>query len=163
MPMSIVPLECGVDALERHAVEVDDWNAVEIFELSPQGDDLQQIGNHLDFDDLAIRVLDQVEHLHVLVERQGDVQLIDPFALEDVRSLGERAEQRQAAIADVIALGAVVDEADDPIAEVAVFEHLVHDGAPELARARDQHPLEADALAPAPLQRLPHGDPATRR
>ena len=54
------------------------------------------------------------EHLDVLFERQRDVEVIDALALDDLAGLGERAEQRQAAIADVIAAGAIVDEADAP-------------------------------------------------
>ena len=70
-----------------------------------------------------------------------------------VVGLGERAEQRQAAVADVIAAGAVVDEADDLEAELAVLEHLVGDHPAEIAGAGDQHALEADAGAPAALER----------
>ena len=55
--------------------------------------------------------LDQAEHLHVLFERQRDVEVIDALAAQDLVGVAERAEQRQAAVADVIA-GAIVDEAD---------------------------------------------------
>ena len=68
----------------------------------------------------------------------------------------ERAEQRQAAIADVIAAGAIVEEADDLEPELAMLEHLVGHHAPEIARAGNQHALQADAGPPAPLQRLAH-------
>ena len=94
------------------------------------------------------------DHLHVLVERQGDVELIDPIALQDVAGLGQRAEQRQAAIADVVAAGLVVDEADHLVAELVVLEQLVDDHPAQLAGAGDEDALEADALAPAPLQRF---------
>ena len=67
-----------------------------------------------------------------------------------------RAEQRQAAVAEVIAGRAVVDEADDLIAELAVLEDLVGDQAAELAGAGDQNPLQADAGAPAALEHLAH-------
>ena len=68
----------------------------------------------------------------------------------------ERAEQRQAAVADVIAAGAVVEEADDLEAELAVLEHLVGDHAAEVAGAGNQDALEADARLPAALERLAH-------
>ena len=68
----------------------------------------------------------------------------------------ERAEQRKPAVAEVIAAGAVVDEADDLIAELAVLEDLVGDQPAELAGAGDQNPLEADAGAPAALEHLAH-------
>ena len=149
-------LEHAVEAPQRHVVDVDDRNAVEILEPGAQRDDLQQVGHDLDVDDLAVGALDERQHLHVLFERQRDVELIDALALQDLAGLGERAEQRQAAIAEMIAAGAVVDEADDLVAELAVLEHLVGDQPPELARAGDQHPLEADAGAPAALERLAH-------
>ena len=57
--------------------------------------------------------LDQAEHLDVLVERQRHVEVIDALAPDDVVRLAERAEQRDAAIADVIAGDAIVEEADD--------------------------------------------------
>ena len=47
-----------------------------------------------------------------------------------------RAEQRQPAVAEVIAGCAVVDEADDLIAELAMLEDLVGDEPAELARRR---------------------------
>ena len=68
----------------------------------------------------------------------------------------ERAEQRQAAIADVIAAGAIVEEADDLEAELAVLEDLVGDQPPEVAGAGNQHALEADARPPAALERFAH-------
>ena len=49
---------------------------------------------------------------------------------------------------------AVVEEADDLEAELAVLEDLVGDDPPEVAGAGDQHPLEADARAPAALERF---------
>jgi hypothetical protein len=68
----------------------------------------------VDVDAFAVGRLDQAEHLHVLFERQRDVEVVDAFALDDVVGLGERPENRDAAIADVIAAGAIVEEADDP-------------------------------------------------
>ena len=68
----------------------------------------------------------------------------------------QRAEQRQAAIADVIAAGPIVDEADQLEAELAVLEDLVGDHPSEIAGAGDQHALEADAGPPAPLERFAH-------
>ena len=56
----------------------------------------------------------------------------------------------------MIAAGAIVDEADDLEAELAVLEDLVGDDASEIAGAGDQHALQADAGAPAPLERLAH-------
>ena len=56
----------------------------------------------------------------------------------------ERAEQRQPAVADVIAAGAIVDEADDLIAELAVLEHAVGHHAAEIAGAGDEDALQAD-------------------
>ena len=50
--------------------------------------------------------------------------------------LGERAEQRQPAVADVIAAGAIVDEADDLIAELAMLQDAVGDHAGRDRRRR---------------------------
>ena len=109
-------LQPGVEALQRHLVDVDDRQPVEILEPRAQRDELQDVGHHLDVDELAAGDLHQVEQLGVLLERQRDIQVIDPFALCDLDDLGERAEQRQSAVADVIAAGAIVDEADHLIA-----------------------------------------------
>src|SRR6185295_18064070 len=48
----------------------------------------------------------------------------------------------------------VVDEADDLIAQLAVLEYLVGDEPPQLARAGNQDPFEADARPPAPFEHL---------
>ena len=90
----------------------------------------------------------------MLVERQGDVELVDLLAFQDVAHLGERPQQRQPSIALAVA-GAVVDEADDAVAELAMMEHLVHDVTGDVAGSRDENPLEAHTLAPLPLQRGP--------
>ena len=92
----------------------------------------------------------------MLVERQRHVELIDALAPDDLAGLGERAEQRQPAVAEVIAAGAVVDEADDLVAQLAVLEDLVGDEPAEVAGAGDEDPLQADAGAPAALEHLAH-------
>ena len=102
---------------------------------------------------LAVGDLDQAEHLHVLFERQRDVEVIDALAAQDLVGIAERAEQRQAAVADVIA-GAIVDEAEQLEAELAVIEQLVRNHPPEVAGAGNQHPLEPDAGLPAPFERF---------
>ena len=148
------PLEDAVEAAQRHVVEADDRDAVEVLEPRAQRDELQQVGHDVDVDAFAVGGLDEAEHLHVLVERQRDVEVVDVLAADDLVGVGERAEQRQAAVADVIAGRAIVDEADQLEAELAVLEHLVGDHAPEIAGAGDQHALEADAGLPAPLERF---------
>ncbi len=139
------PLQHAVEAAQRDVVDVDDRDAVEFLEAGAQRDHLDEVRHDLDLDDLAVGALDQPDHLHVLVERQGDVELIDPIALQDVAGFGQRAEQRQAAIADVVAAGLVVDEADHLVAELVVLEQLVDDHPAELAGAGDEDALEADA------------------
>ena len=150
------PLDHRVEALQRHVVDVDDGHAVEIFEPRAQREELHEVGHDLHVDHLAAGALDEVEHLHVLVERQRDVQMIDVLLPDDLRRIGERAEQRQAAIAEVIAAGAIVDEADDLIAELAVLQDLLGDDAAQIAGAGDQDALEPDARLPAPLEQLAH-------
>ena len=75
--MSIARLTMAVEALQRHVVDVDDRHAVEVLEPRAQRDDLQQIGHDLDVDHLAARALEELEHPHVLLGRQRDVQVID--------------------------------------------------------------------------------------
>ena len=70
-------LEEAVEAAQRHVVQADDRNAVEIFEPRAQGDELQQVGNDVDFDRFPVGRLDDAEHLDVLFERQRDVDVID--------------------------------------------------------------------------------------
>ena len=141
-----------IEALQRNVVDVDDRDAVEILEPRPERDDLQQIGHHLHVDALPARRFDQLEHLHVLFGRQRDVKVIDSLARRDLGRLADRAEQRQSAVAEMIARRPVVDEADDLIPELAMLQNLVGDQTPELAGARDENALEADAGAPASLQ-----------
>ena len=93
----------AVEALQRDVVDVDDRHAVEILEARPQRDHLQQIGHDLDVDALAAGALDELEHLHVLLGRQRDVEMIDRFADRDLGRFVDRAEQRQAAVPEVIA------------------------------------------------------------
>ena len=56
----------------------------------------------------------------MLFGRKRDVEVIHRFARGDLGGFLDRAEQRQAAIAEMIAGGLVVHEADDLIAELAV-------------------------------------------
>ena len=72
-------------------------------------------------------------------------------------------EQRQAAIAQMIAAGAVVHESDHLISQLAVLQHALGDLSPQVAGARDEDPLQADAGPPAPLQQLADRLHATRR
>ena len=149
------PLEQAVEAAQRHVVQADDRHAIEVFEARAESDELKEIRDDVNVDALAIRLLDEREHLDVLFERQGDVDVIDALLANDFAAIGQRPQERQAAIADVIA-GAVVEESDDLEAELAMLEQLVGDQPAEVAGARDQNLLEADAGAPATLERLPH-------
>ena len=56
----------------------------------------------------------------------------------------------------MIAARAIVDEADDLIAELAMLEHLVRDHAAKLAGAGNQDAPQPDAGGPAPLERFAH-------
>ena len=84
------------------------------------------------------------------------VEVVDPLAARDLAGLVERAEDREPAVAQIIAAGAVVHEADDVIPELAVFEDPVRDEATEFPCARNQHALQADAGAPPALEGLAH-------
>ena len=83
-------LDDRVEPLQRHVVEVDDRDAVEILEPRAQRDELQQVGHDLDVDAFAARRLDQVEQLHVLFERQRDVQVIDAFSRRTISAASLR-------------------------------------------------------------------------
>ncbi len=98
----------------------------------------------------------QLEHLHVLFGRERDVEMVDRFARRDLRRFVDRAEKRQPAVAEMIARRLVVDEADDLVAELAMFENLVGDEPSELAGSGDEDALQADARAPASLEHLAH-------
>ena len=98
--------------------------------------------------------LEQLQHAQVLLGRQRDIQVVDSLAHGDLARLVERPEQRQPAVTEQIAPGAVVDESDDVVAELAVFENLVGHQSPEFPRAGDQDALQPDARSPAALQQL---------
>ena len=51
---------------------------------------------------------------------------------------------------------AIVEEADNLEAQLAVLEDLVGDDPPEVAGAGDQHALQADARAPAAFEGFAH-------
>ena len=80
MATSMRALEHAVEAAQRHVVEADDRDAVEVLEPRAQRDELQQVGHDVDVDALAVGDLDQAEHLDVLFERQRDVEVVDPLA-----------------------------------------------------------------------------------
>src|SRR5262245_15919538 len=149
-------LDEGVEALQRHVVDVDDRQAVELFESRAQRDYLQQVGHHLDVHELAARAFDEPQHLDVLLGRQRNVQLIDTLACRDFGGVVDSAKQRQPAVSEVIARGLVIHEADDLIAQLAVLEDLVRDQASQFARSGDEDALQADARAPAPLEHFAH-------
>ena len=71
------PLQDAVEAAQRHVVEADDRDAVEVLEPRAQRDELQQVGDDVDVDPFAVGRLDDAEHLDVLFERQRDVEVID--------------------------------------------------------------------------------------
>ena len=141
---------------ERDVVQADDRNAVEILEPRAQRNELQQVWHDVHFDGFAIGGLDNAEHLHVLFQRKRDVDVIDVLLADDLVGLVQRAEQRQAAIADVIAGRAVVEEADDLESQLAMLEDLVGDQLSEIAGAGNQHALQTDAGLPSPFERLAH-------
>ena len=76
--------------------------------------------------------------------------------MRDIANLGQRTQQRQPAVADVIAAGPIVNEADDLVAELAMLQDTVGNHASEIARARDENSLEADTGAPPALEQLAH-------
>ena len=150
------PLDEAVEALERNVVDVDDRDAVEILEARAQRDHLEDVRHDLDVDHLAADHLQQLQHLHVLFGGQRDVEMVDMLANGDLAGFVERAENRQAAVPQIIAARTIVHEPDHVIAELAVLEDAIGDQPSELARAGNQNPLEADAGAPPPLERLAH-------
>jgi hypothetical protein len=83
----------------------------------------------------------------VLVERQRHVEVVDALALRDLRHLAKRAQERQAAIADVVAAGAVVHEADDLIPELAMLQDAVGHQPP-----RSPAPAISTRLRPMPAR-----------
>ncbi len=109
----------------------------------------------MDVDELARRELHDAEHLHVLLDRQRDVDLVDPLAGGDLRQLLHGAEKRQAAITDGVGrAGTVVHESNQDKTELRVLEDAIGHHAAELADADDQHALETDATTPPVLQQV---------
>ena len=53
--MSIVRLSALLQPLQRHVVDVDDRDAVEVLEPRAQRDELEEVGHHLDVHALAAR------------------------------------------------------------------------------------------------------------
>jgi hypothetical protein len=147
-------LDDAVEALKRNVVDVDDGNAVQILEARAKGDDLEEIGHDLDVDAFPARCLKQLEHPHVLVRRQRDIQVIDRFPRRNFHRIVDRAQQRKAAVAEMIAGGSVVDKSDDLVPQFAVLEDLVRHETAEFTRTSDENPLQADPGAPPALQHL---------
>jgi len=56
-------------------------------------------------------------------ERQRHVEVVDLLVGDNGGGFTEGAEQRQAAVAQVIATGLVIDEPDQLVAKLAVFEY----------------------------------------
>ena len=81
----------------------------------------------------------------MLLRWQRHVEVVHGLTNRDLRRLVDRAEQRQPAITKVIAGGFVIDEADDLIPQLAMFQNLVGDEPSELSRPRDQNSLEAES------------------
>ena len=152
--MSSARLIDRAHALQRHVVEVDHRHAVEVFESRAKRNELQQVRHDLHVDAFPARRLDEVEQLHVLLERQCDVEVVDLLVGDDVGGVAERAEQGQPAIAEVIAARLVVDEAHDLVTELAMLEDAIRDDAAEIAGARDQDLSQPDARQPSPFQRF---------
>ena len=149
-------LQNAVEPAQGNIIQADDRYAVEVFQPRAQRDELQQVGDDVDLNRLAVGRLDDAEHFDVLFERERDVDVIDGFLADDLVRLSQRAEERQAAIPDVIAIGAVVQKPDDLEAQLAVFQDLVGDQLSQVAGTGNEHALEADACLPSPLERFPH-------
>ena len=147
-------LDKRVEALQRHVVDVDDRDAVQILQARAQRDHLQQIGHDLDVNHLAPDDVEQLQHPDVLFGGECDVEVVHPFAQRDVAGLVERAKNRQPAMSQVVAASAVIHEADDVVAQLPVLQDLVGHQASEFSGARNQDALEADARTPPPLERL---------
>ncbi len=79
------PLERAVQPLQRHVVDVDDREAVQVLEPRPQRDELEEVGHHLHVHALAGGPLDHLHGLPVLLERQRHVDVVHPLALDDLR------------------------------------------------------------------------------
>ena len=90
----------------------------------------------------------------MLVERQRHVQVVHALPLRDSAISVSVPRSGKAAIAEVIAAGAVVHESDTWYPELTVLEDPLRDQAPQFACAGDEDALQADACTPATLQQL---------
>ena len=155
------PFDPALEALERDIVDVDNRQTIQVFEPRPQGDELQEIRHDLDVDALAAGDVHQIEQLGMLFEGEGDVQVVHALPLDDVGDLGQRPEERQASIADVVAAGPVVHESDHLISQLTVLQDAVGYHAAQIAGAGDQDAFKPDPGTPATLEELPHAFHAT--
>src|SRR5262249_39970076 len=123
----------GVDALETGLVDVDDRHAVEVLEPRAERDHLQDVRYDLDVDAFTAGDIQQLEQPDVLFRRKRDVEVFDRFADGDVGRLIDGPEQGQAAVSEVIAGRAIVDEPGNLIPQLAVLDDLVRDQSPQFA------------------------------
>jgi len=82
--------------------------------------------------------------------------VVHAFPLGDLGDFRQRAEQRQAAVADVVAAGTIVEEPNDLITQLTMLEDAVRDDAAQIPGAGDEDPLQPDPGAPASLEQLTH-------
>ena len=83
------------------------------------------------------------------VERVSGQRLGDYFV-----RLAQRAEERQPAIADMVAGRAVIEEPNHLESEFPVFEHLVRDKLAKIGGTDNQHSFQPDSGLPAPFERF---------
>ena len=135
-------LEHAVEAAERHVVDPDDRQPVQILEPRAERDELQEIRHDVNVDALAAGELDDAEHLDVLVDRQRDVDFVDLLVRGRSRPL--RRSCRAAAARDSRWRRSWRPSSTNPTSrkpELAVVEDPIGDHAAEIAGADDEHAL----------------------
>src|SRR6187431_2890886 len=93
----------------------------------------------------------------MLLEGEGDVQVVHALPLDDVGDLGQRPEERQPSVPDVVAPSPVVHESDHLISQLTVLQDAVRYQAAQIAGAGDEDAFKPDPCTPTTFEELSHG------
>ena len=140
-------LDHAAPALERHLVEADDRDPVEVLERGADRRVLHDVGDDLQVDALVAQPLDERHEPGVVLERQRHVDLVGLRALDRVARVVDRPDDRQPGVARRHVL-ALAEEADDAVAERGGARAA---SRPRCARARRCRPrARASGSRPRP-------------
>src|SRR5690606_35191644 len=125
-------VEAALQQLRRsahaHVAHAEHGQAGHVAELDPMQAHLKEVRDDLRVDFVCLATLHDPAHLRVLFCGQGDKYRVQVWILtENSVKLMYRAEVRYAAYADMVLAVAVVEIANDPVAEIRTGEQGAHD------------------------------------